>query len=60
MNRLMLIFALGIMFMFSACGSKSTTSDETDVTTVDGGGGGSLEPAEDTVVSDELEEEKVD
>jgi protein involved in sex pheromone biosynthesis len=38
MKRLIFILTLGVMFMLGACGSKSTTNEETDVEVVNGGG----------------------
>lgn len=46
MKRLTFILALGVMFMLGACGSKSTTNEETDVEVVDGGGSGFVVPAD--------------
>lgn len=38
MKRLTIILALSVMFMLGACGSKSTTNEQTDVEVVNGGG----------------------
>lgn len=35
MKKLMLLFALGTMFVLGSCGTKSTTVEETDVVVVD-------------------------
>jgi len=46
MKRLTFILALGVMFMLGACGSKSTTNEQTDVEVNDGGGSGFVVPAD--------------
>lgn len=50
MKKLTFILVLGMMFMLGACGSKSTTNEETDVEVVDEGGAGSVVPAEEVEV----------
>jgi hypothetical protein len=52
MKKLTFILVLSVMFTLGACGSKSTTNEQTDVEVVDGGGDGSVVSADGVEESD--------
>ncbi len=58
MKRISFILLLSVMFTLGACGSKSTTNEQTDVEVVNGGGSGSVVDSDEDGI-EELETEAI-